>query len=1295
MNTYWKQPLAFMLALVLALSSFALPLAPAAAAAQVSIVPGTYAVDYQLLADDSMRESTAHSFMYVKESGRLIVEQDRVRFEHEIKNSNYQLFEYLGYRMDGSAKAQITGDAVNGYNIIGLDGYKTVEVRPSETNAENSIVTWELQDPFGKLDLLMHINSASISYNHWYHAQLVVNTTGLPTMETEEPGVPAEDALKELTARIAEAAALYADTVAGSELGEYPETERAAFEAAISQAKAVAEQPGSTAQVREALDSLTAAMETYKASVHSADKSALIALYNEAKAWHEAASAKVIGTAEGRASSPYSVATEGEYNMNALSGVMTQMTYAAALINNVKATDKQVESRLNTFRNVFARWKDAYYVETEAVPVYILDSLNTAEWSRHADDFRHQATYMELSNKAAYAIADTLRANVVFTTYPAPTEVVKSFADLEGGFTVEDLSYAYEKDQALYASKKSSAQEQVYQLHVANSGVKLDTAWVGLSYVRYKVGDDLREVYISYNASQLEALKARAGKLASRAASASAQPGKEQEHATAKAALLEAVAAAAETTANLAATRQQLNTAAAALQAAWDAFAAVVQPPTAYSVVHASEAAFSSMNDYLAKPADIVIQGSGEAKVTLTIKNSAVVTEFKVKQGDAYVDAEVISRNEADNTREVSFVADVSQLVAAKVRVVVPAQQYDREHEIRLNFNGVDNEQLSAAIADAKAGLRAIKIGDEPGQYSAAAAAAYSAVIAEANEEAARLDGSVERSAAALAKLQAAGDVFAAAVNKDATALRAALAAAKSAVAAAVEGTGAGQYKEGSKLQLQAAIAAAEAVAEQEAAQSELDAAAVELQKALITFQASKQWRTGSYTAQMVSFTEGLAEYVKPTVEITAGTEGYRIQLSPQSGVTLKALRRVEAARLASLTSGLQGATAFQLSDLNGEYELVMALERDGEAVEVVYPVQFAAIAAKNTVYYPSASAGVADVVAADSYYYVNFEVLKDGTDEPSMLQSYVVPRALVKESGGAMTVRFTLKEADLFAGLTIDGKEAAAVQHDRQANTSIVEAKLTDLSKPISAVASLKLAGVSDESEYTVQLQFRLDSKQAADGNASVPGVEADSGSTGSEAGAGQSEAPEASEGLRPVFADTAGHWAQPDIAKAVAMGIASGYADGSFRPNGAVTRAEFVVMLSRALLLDDEGEAAGFADASAIPAWAREHVGRAVAAGLISGYSDQTFRPDSEISRAELAVLIARAAGLDLVGLALPDFTDAEQLPSWAQAEIAAVAAAGLVQGKGGNRFDAQASATRAEALTIIIQLLALQGR
>lgn len=174
------------------------------------------------------------------------------------------------------------------------------------------------------------------------------------------------------------------------------------------------------------------------------------------------------------------------------------------------------------------------------------------------------------------------------------------------------------------------------------------------------------------------------------------------------------------------------------------------------------------------------------------------------------------------------------------------------------------------------------------------------------------------------------------------------------------------------------------------------------------------------------------------------------------------------------------------------------------------------------------------------------------------------------------------------------------------------------------------------------------------------------------------------------PSFSDIAGHWGEANIKQAVQQGIVSGYPDGTFKPNATVTRAEFTVMLANALKLDGEDASLSFTDELKIGAWAKSAIAKSVAAGIVSGYSDGTFRPEANITRTELAVMVARTYGATPSSDTATGFADDSDIPSWARASIAKVKELGIVSGQGGNRFAPSANATRAEAVTIILNLL-----
>lgn len=176
--------------------------------------------------------------------------------------------------------------------------------------------------------------------------------------------------------------------------------------------------------------------------------------------------------------------------------------------------------------------------------------------------------------------------------------------------------------------------------------------------------------------------------------------------------------------------------------------------------------------------------------------------------------------------------------------------------------------------------------------------------------------------------------------------------------------------------------------------------------------------------------------------------------------------------------------------------------------------------------------------------------------------------------------------------------------------------------------------------------------------------------------------------------FNDISGYWAEDSIKQAVSKGIVKGYTDGSFKPRNSVTRAEFTVMLMNALKPQTSGIELTFTDTTKIGAWAQGAVAQAVQAGIINGYSDGTFRPNAEMTRAEMAAMISKAMGLSVETNAVTDFADDKDIPSWAKSAVAAIKKIGLIEGKGTNKFDPNAITTRAEAVTLLLKMLAQQS-
>ncbi|MFD0714555.1 S-layer homology domain-containing protein [Paenibacillus sp. GCM10027626] len=171
-------------------------------------------------------------------------------------------------------------------------------------------------------------------------------------------------------------------------------------------------------------------------------------------------------------------------------------------------------------------------------------------------------------------------------------------------------------------------------------------------------------------------------------------------------------------------------------------------------------------------------------------------------------------------------------------------------------------------------------------------------------------------------------------------------------------------------------------------------------------------------------------------------------------------------------------------------------------------------------------------------------------------------------------------------------------------------------------------------------------------------------------------------------AFADIAGHWAADSIMRAVAQKIVKGYPDRTFRPDNTVTRAEFIVMLANALQLEGEGGELAFTDRDRIGVWSGKAIAQAVAAGIVNGYPDGSFRPNAAITRMEMAAMIARALDLPLTATAA-GFADDKDIPQWAKRAVAAVEQRGIVTGRPGSKFMPKAIATRAEAAVMLMRM------
>ena len=211
--------------------------------------------------------------------------------------------------------------------------------------------------------------------------------------------------------------------------------------------------------------------------------------------------------------------------------------------------------------------------------------------------------------------------------------------------------------------------------------------------------------------------------------------------------------------------------------------------------------------------------------------------------------------------------------------------------------------------------------------------------------------------------------------------------------------------------------------------------------------------------------------------------------------------------------------------------------------------------------------------------------------------------------------------------------------------------------------------------------------------------------------------------------YADVAYHWCREDVASLKDLGVELHASGDSFRPDEAITRAEFTAMLYTALeqsnALPELPETASPEETTApenttlpeeTPAseeitlpeetpvpeepvqteplfydiyghWAQDYIQKAAQLDLITG-TDGYFTPDRPITRQEMMVVLDRC-------LELPDenglgFSDDDDIALWALEAAARTSAAGLFQGGNGNTLRPEATCSRAEAVTVLSRVI-----
>ncbi|MET3655645.1 NEAT domain-containing protein [Sporosarcina psychrophila] len=322
--------------------------------------------------------------------------------------------------------------------------------------------------------------------------------------------------------------------------------------------------------------------------------------------------------------------------------------------------------------------------------------------------------------------------------------------------------------------------------------------------------------------------------------------------------------------------------------------------------------------------------------------------------------------------------------------------------------------------------------------------------------------------------------------------------------------------------------------------------------------------------------------------------------------------------------------------------------------------------------------------VIKDGAYTIDYKALHEEEDKDSSMTRYLETPAALSVKDGKNLVTMTLTNNEQITAFQVEqaGKfvDTTVVKTDVEANTRVVEFEVADLSTIINAKFTVFVAAANHTGNYTVRLAFdKATIKPVV--TEEVPGEEV--------------ETPV--EVVPVTFKDIDKTWAKPYIESLASKQIVKGKTATTFAPNDQITRAQFAILLSRALELPKQDYKGTFSDVTKNMDWIVYEAEAASRAGIIS-VTDGKFRPNEAITRQQMATMIIRAIEYKdasvLEGVKNDvAFADAKDITAYAKTSVDLAAGLGIIGGKevkGKQLFEPKANATRAHASKMVYYLL-----
>lgn len=169
--------------------------------------------------------------------------------------------------------------------------------------------------------------------------------------------------------------------------------------------------------------------------------------------------------------------------------------------------------------------------------------------------------------------------------------------------------------------------------------------------------------------------------------------------------------------------------------------------------------------------------------------------------------------------------------------------------------------------------------------------------------------------------------------------------------------------------------------------------------------------------------------------------------------------------------------------------------------------------------------------------------------------------------------------------------------------------------------------------------------------------------------------------------YQDIKGHWAETDISELMKDKIVSGYDDNTIKPDSKITRAEMAKLIVSVLKLKIVNTGSiQYKDAGEFAEWAKPYIETALENKLMIGYDDSSFKASKYITREEAAAVLIRAFAFGKAQSTELSFTDSGNIHTWALEYVAKAVEMNIIKGYPGNMFYPEKEVTRAESFVMI---------